>query len=195
MDEKLARLRQLLAKHSLLFERVTLSNGQESDFYFDCKRVTLDPEGASLVADAFLEVIEGLPEKPTAIGGCTLGADPILGAVMMRAYERGQRYSTFYVRKEPKKHGTKQWIENPPAEGTKVVIVDDVITTGRSALLAVDQAEAAGCKVLAVIGLVDREQGGAQEIRKRCPNYFALVQFGEFPELAALRDRAEHAHT
>jgi orotate phosphoribosyltransferase len=194
MEGRLARLRELLAKRSLLLERVTLSNGQESDFYFDCKRVTLHPEGASLVADAFLEIISSLPEKPAAIGGRTLGADPILGAVMMRALERGQKYATFYVRKEPKKHGTKQWIENPPEKGTAVVIVDDVITTGKSALEALEKAEAIGCRVVAVIGLVDREQGGAQAIRAHCPHYFPLFHISEFPQLAALRDRAEHAH-
>src|SRR5688500_3960823 len=84
---RFARLRELLADRALLLGRMTLSNGQESDFYFDCKRVTLHPVGAILVADAFLEVIDSLPEKPAAIGGLTLGADPILGAVMARAYQ------------------------------------------------------------------------------------------------------------
>jgi orotate phosphoribosyltransferase len=192
---KLARLRELLAERSLLFQRVTLSNGRESDFYFDCKRVTLHPEGASLVADAILDVIDALPERPAAIGGKTLGADPILGAVMMRAYDRGQQYETFYVRKEAKKHGTKQWIENPPDPGTNVVIVDDVVTTGASALDAVERAEAIGCRVLAVIGLIDREEGGADAIRVKCPNFFAIVRFSEFPQLAGLHDRADQAHS
>jgi orotate phosphoribosyltransferase len=183
----MARLRELLAQRSLLRQRVRLSSGKESNFYFDCKRVTLHPEGASLVADGMLDVIDRLPEKPGAIGGKTMGADPILGAVMMRAWERGQRYESFYVRKEPKKHGTQQWIENPPASGTAVVIVEDVVTSGASALDAVDRAEAIGCRVLAVIGVVDREEGGAEAIRKRCPHFSALLRFSEFPELRELR--------
>jgi orotate phosphoribosyltransferase len=189
-----ARLRELLAERALQLGRFTLSNGQQSNFYFDCKRVTLHPEGASLVADAVLDVIDRLPERPTAIGGKTLGADPIVGAVMMRAYERGQSYESFYVRKEPKKHGTKQWIENPPPSGAGVVIIDDVITSGSSALDAMDKAEGIGCRVLAVIGLVDREQGGADAIRRRCPNFFSIVRFSEFPQLAALQEHPEHAH-
>jgi orotate phosphoribosyltransferase len=189
-----ARLRELLVARSLHFGDITLSNGQKSKFYFDCKTVTLDPEGASLVADAFLEVIDRLPVKPAAIGGQTLGADPIVGAIMMRALERGQKLDTFYVRKQAKKHGTMKWVENPPERGTKVVIVDDVITTGNSALNALDRAAEIGCEILAVIGLVDREEGGAAAIRERCANYVALYTLEDFPEIAQTLRREEHAY-
>jgi orotate phosphoribosyltransferase len=187
------RLRELLARNALLPGPITLSSGQRADYYFDCRRVTLTPDGADLVAEAFLEKIESLPERPDAIGGLTLGADPILGAVMMRALERGRRYQTFYVRKEPKKHGTEQWIENPPLPGSKVVIVDDVITTGKSALKAAEQATAQGCRVVAVIALLDREQGGAQAIRAQCLTYIPLFHTSDFPEVDDVRARGERA--
>jgi orotate phosphoribosyltransferase len=180
----------MLVDRSLIRGPITLSNGQQADYYFDCKRVTLSSEGAVLVADAFLEAIEELPRKPEAIGGLTHGADPILGAVMMRALERGARYETFYVRKEPKQHGTKQWIENPPERGSKVVIVDDVITTGGSAIKAIEQAVGNGCEVIAVIALVDREQGGAEAILKHCKVYRALYSLSDFPEVSSVRSQA-----
>jgi orotate phosphoribosyltransferase len=188
------RLRELLVQRSLLPGPITLSNGQTADYYFDCKRVTLIPEGGQLVADVFLEVIESLPEQPEAIGGLTHGADPILGAVMMRALERGRRLETFYVRKEPKKHGTKQWIENPPRSGTKVVIVDDVITSGKSAIQAIEHAVNNGCTVVAVVALVDREQGGAEALLQRAKTYVPIFRLADFPEIASLRQRKEHVN-
>ena len=188
------RLRNLLAEKSLIVGPITLSTGQAANYYFDCKRVTLNPEGANLVADAFLEVIETLRERPAAIGGLNTGADPILGAVMMRAYDRGRSYQSFYVRQEPKKHGTKQRIENPPLPGTKVVIVDDVITTGRSAIQAIEQAVDNGCTVVAVIALVDRNQGGAEAIRQHCDRYIPLFTLGDFPEIEKADSTAAHAY-
>ena len=180
------KLRNLLEEQALLPGPIVLSNGQKSDFYFDCKKVTLSSRGADLVADAFLAVLDALQEKPQAIGGLTHGADPIIGAVQMRALERDVHYDAFYVRKEPKKHGTKQWIENPPASGTKVVIVDDVVTTGKSVVMAIEKARESGCNVLAVIALVDREQGGADVIRKACPNYHCVYTAKDFPKIKAL---------
>jgi orotate phosphoribosyltransferase len=173
-------LREIVAQRSLLVGDVTLSTGQQSTYYFDCKRTTLNQDGATLVADAFLDIIDTLEEAPDAIGGLTHGADPILGAILMRARERGRRIESFYVRKEPKKHGTKQWIENPPEEGSKVVIVDDVVTSGSSILKAIDMAEQAGCRIIAVISLVDRLQGGGDAIRNRCANYSSVYTIQDF---------------
>lgn len=185
MREHGEELRSLLEERSLLPGPILLSNGQRSDFYFDCKKVTLSSDGAGLVADAFLAVIDSLPEKPHAIGGLTHGADPIIGAIQMRALERGTHYEAFYVRKQPKQHGTMQWIENPPARGSKVVIVDDVVTTGKSVAMAIEKATDSGCNVVAVIALVDREQGGAEVIRHACPTYNAIYSLEDFPRLRA----------
>jgi orotate phosphoribosyltransferase len=179
-------LRELLVKLALRAgQKVTLSTGRMSNFYFNCKPVTLSSEGASLVADGFLEKLKLLPEPVAAVGGRTLGADPIVGAMMMRALERGQRLEGFYVREKQKAHGTKELIANAPPPGTRVVIVDDVVTTGGSVLEAVDAAEAADCIVVGVIALVDRqEEGGAERIRARVPHYFALYTRQDFPEIS-----------
>jgi orotate phosphoribosyltransferase len=181
-------LKSLLVERSLIVGPVTLSNGSESDHYFDCKRVTLMSEGAALVGDAFLDVIQSLPEQPTAIGGLTHGADPIIGAVMMRAKERGLKIDGFYVRKEPKKHGTKNRIENAPDSGSRVVIVDDVVTAGGSVLQAISGAKAAGCRIVAAITLVDRLEGGTNKIREQVENYISLYTLDDFrPDIERLK--------
>lgn len=181
-------LRDLLAKRALRVagpgESFTLSTGRKSTFYFNCKPVTLSSDGASLVADGFLDELKSLPEPVAAIGGRTLGADPIVGAVMMRALERGVRLEGFYVREKQKAHGTKELIANAPTPGTKVVIVDDVVTTGKSVIEAVDAAREAGCVVVGVIALMDRlEEGGDANIRARVPYYTALYTRHDFPEI------------
>lgn len=181
-------LRDLLAERALRVagpgEWFTLSTGRKSKFYFDCKPVTLSCDGASLVADAFLETLGRFSESVTAVGGRTLGADPIVGAMMMRALERGQRLEGFYVREKQKTHGTQELIANAPPAGTKVVIVDDVVTTGKSVLEAIDAARAAGCIVVGVIALMDRqEENGDANIRKLVSNYHAIFTRKDFPEI------------
>jgi orotate phosphoribosyltransferase len=186
-------LRELLAKSALRAGPARPADVRYAGYHFDCTRVTLTPDGADLVADAFLEKIEALGECPDAIGGATPGADTILGPVMMRAFERGRWYTTFYVRSEPKSHGTQFWIDNPPAAGSKVVIVADVVTDGHSTLSAVGQATLGGCEVAAVIALIDCEQDGAQVIRARCAQYIPLFRLCDFPEVETVRARGEHA--
>ena len=180
-------LRDLLAQRALRLaapdEWFTLTTGRKSKFYFNCKPVTLSSDGASLVADAFLEKLKCLPESVTAVGGRTVGADPIVGAMMMRALERGQRLEGFYVREKQKAHGTGELIANAPKAGTKVVIVDDVITTGRSVIEAVDAAREAGCIVVGVIALMDRQEGGEASIRASSPAYYAIYTRQDFPEI------------
>ncbi len=174
------RLRSILAERALILGPITLSSGSVSDHYFDCKKVTLNSEGADLVGDAVLNEILALPERPQAIGGLTHGADPIIGAVMMRARERGIQLDGFYVRKEPKNHGTRNYIENAPPSGSKVVIVDDVVTLGGSLLKAVDLAEREGCEVVAVITIVDRLEGGGDKIKARVKRYIPLYTLDDF---------------
>ena len=167
-------LRDLLAERALRVagpgESFTLSTGRKSNFYFNCKPVTLSSDGASLVADAFLDKLGTFPERVTAVGGRTLGADPIVTAMMIRGLERGVRLEGFYVRDTQKAHGTKELIANAPSAGTKVVIVDDVVTTGKSTIDAIEAARQAGCIVVGVIVLMDRrEQDGADNIREYVP--------------------------
>jgi orotate phosphoribosyltransferase len=176
-----AALKSLLTQRSLILGPITLSNGSQSDHYFDCKRTTLNSEGAWLVGDVVLRVIrEELPEWPKAIGGLTHGADPIVSSVIMRARECGLHLDGFYVRQEPKKHGTMNLVENAPEPGSNVVIVDDVVTGGGSVLKAIDAALYVGCNILAVITLIDRLEGGGDKLRKRVDRYIPLFTLEDF---------------
>lgn len=160
MDAR-ARLRELLRQRALIRGSFRLASGEVSDHYFDCKRVTLDPEGASCVAEAILDLLENESISAQAIGGPTIGADPIATAVALRSRERGRPLPAFLVRGQAKEHGTGQLLENAPPAGAPVVVVEDVVTTGGSTLRAIRACEASGLRVEAVVCVVDREQGGA----------------------------------
>jgi orotate phosphoribosyltransferase len=140
------------------FGKFVLSSGKESDLYVDCRRVTLHPLGAKLIGKIILDKIRNL--KVDAIGGLTLGADPITSAVVTLSDIPG-----FIVRKKEKEHGTKQKIEGLIESGWQVVIVEDVATTGASALQAIEAVEAFGCKVVKVIAVFDREEGASAALK------------------------------
>jgi orotate phosphoribosyltransferase len=180
------RLRQLIEQKCLIVSSdFTLSTGVQSSFYFDCKVATLNGECASLIAQEVLREIEEFPTRPAAIGGLTIGADFIVATVVMKAYEAGQpTQHGSIVRKEPKKHGTKNRIENQLPPGTKIVVVDDVITSGRSTIQACDEFEQAGYEIIGIIGLVDREAGGAEELAKRYRHVRTLFSKSDFPSLS-----------
>ena len=156
MKEELKKL--LKETGAVRFGEFTLSSGKKSDFYVDCRKVTLHPQGAKLIGKIILEKIKGL--KVDAIGGLTLGADPITSAVVTLSDIPG-----FIVRKKAKEHGTQQKIEGLIEKGWNVVIVEDVATTGASALQAIEAAEATGAKVVKVIAVVDREEGAAESLK------------------------------
>ena len=183
------KLRDLLEARSFRTGEITLSTGAKSNFYFDCKPVTLSAAGAWLVGMAFLDALEVLPERPGAVGGLTHGADPIVSSMVALSYVRERPIEGFYVRKEEKRHGTQRRIENPPEPGTRVVIVDDVVTSGGSLLKAVEQARAAGCEVVAALALVDRqEQDGAANVRRAVGTYIPLFTRSDFPGGAGASD-------
>lgn len=159
------RLLELLRTHSFERRQVTLASGRSSNFYIDCKRTTLRAEGHWLVGRLLLDRI--LSEAPNvgAVGGLTLGADPIASAVSMASWMAARPLEAFLVRKEAKGHGTKRWLEGPalPA-GLPVAIVEDVVTTGGSGLLAAQKAREAGLEVLGIFALVDRLEGGREAV-------------------------------
>lgn len=159
------RLLELL--RTLSFERraVTLSSGKPSDFYIDSKQTVLTAEGHFLVGQLFLALIERHAPAVEAVGGLTMGADPLASAVATLSYVAGRPRAAFYVRKEPKGHGTAQWIEGAKnlRHGMPVAIVEDVITTGASTLKAMERARLAGLKVAIVLALVDRDEEGGRE--------------------------------
>ncbi|MBI5699151.1 orotate phosphoribosyltransferase [Candidatus Saganbacteria bacterium] len=156
MKEELKQL--LFAVGAVKTGDFILSSGKKSNFYIDCRRITLHPNGARLIAKIILDKVKGL--KVDAIGGLTLGADPITGAVVALSDIPG-----FIVRKKEKEHGTKQKIEGLLEPGWKAVIVEDVSTTGASALQAIEAVETAGAKVIKVISVVDREEGAAAALK------------------------------
>lgn len=153
----------LLKDKAVVFGEVTLSSGETSNYYIDCRRVTLDAKGAFLIG----EILSDMLEDADAVGGLTIGADPIAAAVTVRSYEKGKPVSAFIVRKGQKAHGTMKRIEGPLAAASKVIIVDDVITKGGSVLEAIDAAEAEGHQVIKAICLVDRQQGGSDIVRDK----------------------------
>ena len=146
----------------------TLSTGRRSEFYFDCKRAMLDGKCLSLIADAFLEEARKLPRFPQAIGGLTMGADFIVAAVIQRAFATGKPLvSGSIVRKEHKRHGAGNKIENELPSGTPIMVVDDVVTTGASTKAACDEFKAAGYDIVGIVALVDRESGGCEALAQR----------------------------
>ncbi|GFE58536.1 orotate phosphoribosyltransferase [Geobacter sp. AOG1] len=161
------KLKSIIKELSYEKRKVTLASGRESDFYFDGKQTTLHAEGGFLVGRLFYEALKDV-DGVQAVGGITMGADPIATATSIAALLDKKPLHAFIIRKEPKGHGTGQWLEgrkNLP-KGTKVVIVEDVVTTGGSSMKAVRRAEEEGLTVLGIVTLVDREEGGRENIEK-----------------------------
>lgn len=160
------RLKELILQFSYQKREVKLASGRMSDFYFDGKQTTLHPEGAALVGQGMMDLIQGHFPEAGAVGGPTLGADPIATSVSLDSYRRGFPIPAFIVRKEPKGHGTMSWIEGAGhlKAGMRVVLVEDVITTGGSILKACRAVRDAGLVPLGVIVVVDREEGGREAL-------------------------------
>lgn len=147
-----------------------LSSGLKSNFYIDCKQVSLDAEGASLIGAMFHDVIEKVAPDAVAVGGLTLGADPLATATSIMSFQAGRPRAAFIVRKEPKGHGTGQWIETTKLpEGAAVVILEDVVTTGAATLKAIERARLAGFTVRHAVAIVDRLEGGREAVEAQCP--------------------------
>ncbi len=166
MQSELERLKDLLTEHSLMFGDFTLVSGKKSRFYFDSKKTTLLPEGSYLVAREFLRLIREKGIQAEAIGGMTLGADPIVCPVSAVSHLEGPPLRAFIVRKEAKGHGTGRRIEGNLRPGCRVIVVDDVVTTAGSTLQAIDAVLEAGFEIAAVLCLVDREEGGTEKLSR-----------------------------
>ena len=167
---KRARLLDLLRVRAFQEREVTLSSGLKSNFYVDCKKVSLHAEGAALIGELFHRVIEDIAPEAVAVGGLTLGADPLATATSVHSFTVGRPRDAFIVRKEPKGHGTNEWVESAGLErGDKVVILEDVVTTGASTLRAIERARLAGLEVLHAVGLVDRLEGGRDAVLAQAP--------------------------
>lgn len=154
------RLRTLLLERSVRRGDFILASGRRSSFYVDARRITMSGEGQIVIGDLGVARLAARGWHPAAVGGLTLGADPVAYAIAAAAHRAGVTIDAFTVRKQPKQHGTAGRVEGCFAAGRAVVIVEDVVTTGQSALEAIRAVEAEGARVLGVLAVVDRQEGG-----------------------------------
>ncbi len=169
----------------------TLASGRLSNYYFNCKPTTLDPEGMNLIGAIIFDMVKDT--SITAAGGLTLGADPIANALSVISYQKGKPIKSFIVRKDVKDHGTKSAIEGSVQAGDRVLIIDDVITTGASTITAIEQARKAGLIIDGVITLIDREEGGRENIRQHIENIRSVLTRTEIMAIRAQKMNGEPA--
>jgi orotate phosphoribosyltransferase len=178
MYEKQALI-DLVRQKALKFGQFTLASGKKATYYLDGKQVTLDSVGAKLVAEGLLDLL-GQSAMPTAVGGMSIGADPITAAVITMSGVQGKPLVGFMVRKEPKGHGTNQYVEGPVKPGDTAVIVEDVVTTGGSSLQAIERCETFGLKIVGVLAIIDRMEGGADAFAARGYKFASLLSIRDF---------------
>lgn len=159
------RLAQILLERSYKEGDFTLTSGRKSDFYFDGKQTALHPEGAWIIGHLFNEMLREMPEI-TAVGGMTLGADPLVTATSLISYKLGHPLPAFIVRKNPKGHGTNEYLEGLAnlKQGQPVAMLEDVVTTGGSLLTACQRVRDAGFPIVMLCTVLDREEGGNEAI-------------------------------
>ena len=173
-----SRLIALFRERALKFGEFTLASGKKASYYLDGKQITLHSEGLRLVSEGLLEILADV--QFDAIGGMSIGADPIIGGVLALARTQGRSLQRFLVRKEAKGHGTGRYIEGPVQPGARVVIVDDVVTTGGSSIQAIERIQEFGGKVVAVVAVVDRKEGGAANFKARDLSLRSLLSIEDF---------------
>jgi orotate phosphoribosyltransferase len=181
MNSDREKLKKLLKEKSILRGKFTLSSGKESDYYIDARLTTLHPEGVYLVGEIFLDEIAKSPEIK-AVGGPTMGADPIVGSILALSNQKGVPLSGFLVRKGEKDHGTGKLIEGNLKSGQSVAIVEDVLTTGKSIFWAIDAVGKSGALVKKVLVIVDREEGGRERVEEKGYEFFSIFRIGELVE-------------
>ena len=168
---------QFVFKHSFQRGKFKLTSGKFSDFYLDMKQTTLDPEGSLLIAKLLIhKVVEC---KADSIGGLMIGADPIIGSVITLGFLQDYHIRGFIVRKQEKKHGLHKLIEGKIRKKDRVLIVEDVATTGSSAYKAVQAAEEFNCKVVKVVPIIDRNEGGRDFFNNNGYDYYPLIKIEE----------------
>ncbi len=170
----------LFRQKALKFGQFTLASGKQASYYLDGKQVTLDAYGSLLVAEGILDLLVAAGPLPAAVGGMSIGADPITSAVVTMSAVRNTPILGFMVRKESKGHGTNRYIEGPVQPGSEVVIVEDVVTTGGSSLQAIERCEAFGLKIARVIAIIDRMEGGAEAFTNRGYPFVSLLTIRDF---------------
>lgn len=177
------RLTELFRERALKFGDFTLASGKKAKYYLDGKQITLHAEGLRLVAEGMLEKLSKLTTEPVhAVGGMVIGADPIIGGILAVAAAEDQWKDLIgvLVRKEAKGHGTKKYVEGPLQPGQNVVIVEDVVTTGGSSLLAIERIKDFGANVVGVIAIIDRMEGGRQAFEAAGYAFDSLLTIRDF---------------
>jgi orotate phosphoribosyltransferase len=168
-------LQQLLIERSVRTGDFILASGKSSSFYVDARMTTMSPEGLALIGPLALDLMEKRGWKPDSVGGLTLGADPVALSISRSSVDRLPLVRAFTVRKQAKTHGTGNLIEGPFRPDDKVVVVEDVVTTGKSALQAIDAIGQTGAQILGVLAVVNRNEGGVEAIRARGFETISLV--------------------
>ncbi|MCX5681623.1 MAG: orotate phosphoribosyltransferase [Candidatus Omnitrophica bacterium] len=173
------KLFEILYQNAFFREKIILSSGKQSDYYIDARRVTLTPEGAYLAGKIILEMTRD--ENIDAIGGPTLGADPLVGAIASLSFQSQRPLNTFIIRKAPKPHGKQQQVEGPLLKaGANVILIDDVATTGKAFLESLIVMKKEGLKVKKCICLVDRNEGGREALAKEGCELVSVFNISEF---------------
>lgn len=175
---------RLLAQRSVRRGKFTLASGRESSYYVDARLTTMSPEGLAVIGPLALEAIRERNWIADAVGGLTLGADPISYAIAVASVSAPPLVRAFTVRKEAKQHGTGRLIEGPMREGDRVVVIEDVITTGGSALRAAEAVQFAGATITGILALVDREEGGRSIIEGQGFQVVSLATISELLDQA-----------
>ena len=160
------RLLRLLLERSFRLGDFVLASGARGRYYIDCRTTTTHAEGQFLVGRLGLELLEGVSPPPDAVGGLTMGADPVAASMLHAAAARGRKLDAFVVRKAAKAHGLQRRVEGPDIKGRRVLVVEDTSTTGGSPLTAVEAVREAGAEVVAVATIVDRATGAAEKIQE-----------------------------
>lgn len=176
---KLSELVELIKLRSLHFGDFTLSSGLKSNYYIDCRKTTMSARGLRLIGELGLQAIHDVGWNPKAVGGLTLGADPVSYAIAAASDNTPPVIDAFTVRKEPKGHGTRSAIEGCFPESGSVVVIEDVVTTGASALKAIEIVLANGVEVDGVVAVVNRDAGGVEAIEARGFRCVTLVSLGD----------------
>jgi orotate phosphoribosyltransferase len=174
------RLVELVKELAVVHGRVTLSSGIEADYYVDLRRATLHHEAAPLIGKVMLDLIDSANlGHIDAVGGLTMGADPVATAVLHQAAARGRVIDAFVVRKQAKQHGMAKQIEGPSVEGRSVVVIEDTSTSGASPLAAAEAAQNVGAKVLAIVTVVDRNTGAREAIESKGFRYYSAISLSD----------------
>lgn len=183
LEPRRERLRQIIVEKSLITGRTfTLASGRTSSFFVNLKQTMLDPEGANLLADLILDVMEAHGLRN--IGGLEMGAVPLVAAVCTKSFGRFP-VNAFFVRKGMKDHGAAQLIDGHLEGGAEVLIIDDVVTTGGSAVQAAEAVRARGCHVSKVLAIVDRQEGGRENLSEHGFELISLLERRDFPEIVS----------